>query len=303
MFPSPARSSRAVPRNRELKPCRVGFRITGGVLLTYSLTMAHLAAAQSVVIAPNVVMVTEPSRTAQVTVLNPTSDLMEVRVSASFGYPVTDARGETTMHFVAEPDTVVGSAVSFIRFSPHRFRLQPGETKLVRFAATPPTDLDAGEYWARVSFVARRVRLASAVAVAPDEFAKAGYRLQIETVIPLFFRTGNVFTSARISAFSAQLVGDTVAVRTEFVRRGSAAFLGLVTLSFADSAGVVLHTASRPLAVYHELTPVWRVPVGALIARRVRGGSVQLRISDERKDLPAGVVMPFPAMVRRVGVP
>ncbi len=291
-----------MPKNRELKPCRVGLGIASGVLLAYSHTMAHLAAAQSVVIAPNVVMVTEPSRTAQVTVLNPTNELMEVRVSARFGYPVTDTRGETTMHFVVEPDTVVGSAVSFIRFSPHRFRLQPGETKLVRFAATPPTDLDAGEYWARVSFLARRVRVAGSAPIAPDDFAKAGYRLQVETVLPLFFRTGAVHTTALIGAMSAELVGDTVAVHTSFSRRGSAAFLGLVTLSFADSAGVVLHTASRPLAVYHELAPVWRVALSVANAKRIRGGSVQLRISDQREDLPAGVVMPFVAMVRRAGV-
>jgi hypothetical protein len=257
--------------------------------------------AQSVRIEPSAMIVTEATRVGQVTVTNPHETSVLVRVEARYGYPMTDRAGAIRMRYVENPDTVGESAVGFLRFSPHRFRLAPGASKSVRFAVASPRDLASGEYWARVEFLSGSddgiddAMVDSATVSARETFWS-------QTFLPVYFRRGSVATGAFINGLSAQLRGDTITVSTSITRRGTAALLGLVTLDVNDADGNLLERVSRELTVFHELAPVWRLPLSAENSARATGGSVVLRVSDEYPALPTPMIVPFAMVQRRVGV-
>jgi hypothetical protein len=257
--------------------------------------------AQAVQIEPAAIVVSSAARISQVTVTNPHPTAVLVRVEARYGYPITDDRGVVRVRYVENPDTVGESAVGFLRFSPHRFRLAPGTSKVVRFAASAPPHLTSGEYWARVEFLSGgddgidEAMADSATATARETFWS-------QTFLPVYFRSGGVVTGAFINGLTAQLRDDTITVSTSITRRGTAALLGLATLDVTDAEGNLLERFSHELAVFHELAPVWRVPLSAELAVRAAGGSVVLRVSDAYPALPTPMVVPFAMVQRRVGV-
>jgi P pilus assembly chaperone PapD len=259
------------------------------------------SAAQSVQIEPAALVVSDAARIGLVTVTNPHRTSVLVRVEARYGYPTTDSRGMIRMHYIENPDTVGESAVGFLHFSPHRFRLAPGASKMVRIAVTAPQALQSGEYWARVEFLSGdddgidEAMVDSATASARETFWS-------QMFLPVYFRAGSVATGAFITALSAQLRDDTITVSTSITRRGTAALLGLATLDVTDADGNVLERVSRELAVFHELAPVWRVPLTAELAARASGGSVMLRVSDAYPAQPAPMIVPFAMVQRRVRV-
>jgi hypothetical protein len=253
--------------------------------------------AQRVHIDPAAIVVTEASRLGSVTVTNPHATSVLVRVEARYGYPTTDRYGAIRMRYIENPDTVGESAVGFLRFSPHRFRLAPGTSKTVRFAVATPPALQSGEYWARVEFLSGDDDGVDD-AMVDSATVHARETLWSQTFLPVYLRRGHVATGANISGLSAHLHDDTLTVSSIITRRGTAALLGLATLDVTDSAGNLLERFSRELAVFHELAPVWRVALSAENLARANGGSVVLRLSDAYPALPGSMVVPF-AMVQR----
>ena len=64
---------------------------------------------------------------------------------------------------------------------------------------------------------------------------------------------------------------DSLAVRMRLDRTGTAAFIGTVRGTLADSAGKTVTTFSSPLAVYYDMEPRF---TAALPAGRLPSGSI-----------------------------
>lgn len=248
---------------------------------------ARVLRAQSVDVAPMAVVLTPDGRSGALTLHNRGRDGVEVTVRAIYGYATTDAAGQSTWREVTAPAPDAPTAAPWLRFSP-RFRLKPGEQRALRLVGSPPAELPAGEYWARLVVTTRRdtpVSLAalgdSAGQAALPAGVTVGLHLQIETQHAVFYRKGAVRTGLRLGAMQAAVVQagrsrpgapDTLAVALRAERTGNAAFEGTVRVTT-----VPIDTAGRPLgaptlvheqlqAVYYANAPRWRVALAGRLA-------------------------------------
>lgn len=254
------------------------------------------AAAQALMIAPTAVVVNDRQRTGALTLINNDDQVVEAELSTAFGYPVTDDAGVMTLRMIEAPGEGDRSAAGWVRTFPQRLALKPGERRTVRLLVTPPAGLPDGEYWSRIVVAARRVSPPSAADTAGIAI---GLRVEVRSILPLFYRSGAVATGVRLDSVRTQAVRDSLAVRVRLTRTGSAAFVGSVRAVLRDGRGVRRAEATLPLGVYHALDP--RL---ALATRGLPAGRYELTVAahTERPDLPAAALVHAPPEPRVVAV-
>lgn len=240
--------------------------------------------AQGASIAPHAIVIDDRLRASTVTLHNPGATAIEVTVGTTYGYPITDSTGQFTLLNLA--DTTSGSASRWITAYPRRFTLPPLARQTVRLLVRPPTDLAAGEYWARLAVT---TRAASLPASATDSTAiQVGLLLEVRTLLPIYYRKGAMHTSLSFDGATTARLEDSVAFRLSMHRDGVAAFIGQVHAELLDSTGRVVREGRLPIAVYHSAEPRLQFPMAGL-----RGGHYRLRLEarTERPDADAGVLV------------
>ncbi len=242
---------------------------------------------------PQAVLLTDRRPSGAITVLNPNSAPIDVALGLRYGFVTSDsATGRTMVTFLTE-SLPANSATRLVRFAPARFRLPPGASQVVRFVTVTPAELADGEYWGRVTV--------TAAAVTDDGAGDATVRvsgsvnIEVQTVIPLFYRKGRLATALRGSVTSASRLDSVVQVQPHFERTGSAVGIGLVRLEVLDAANAVLQSTSRQLAVYDRLDPLYELVLPSELAGRA--ARVRLTVTSTRPDLPEGIPLPFPTLV------
>lgn len=240
--------------------------------------------AQSVGIDPHVVFLTHRARSGGLTLYNTAPQPVEVTVSTVYGYIATDSLGGAVVHFPEAPTAAEPNAAPWVAVYPRRMTIPAGGEQEVRFLARPADTLPDGEYWARVVVSARNVEPPLATA---EDSADVQVRIAMETrtVLPLFYRQGQLTTGIALSQLAARADGDSLRVSAQLARTGTAAFVGTVRLSVADAAGRPVAGMERPIAVYRTASPRWAValPAGLAPGRY----AVMLALSTERADVAA----------------
>ncbi len=248
------------------------------------------ALAQGVLVAPHAVVIDHRTRSGSLSLYNPGEDPAEVTLSTFFGYPVTDSAGDFELRTVERPDPSMPSAAAWVEAFPKRMVLQPKERQTVRLLARPPARLADGEYWARL-VVAAKGGTVPVAGVDSSSGVTVGLNLEVRTVLPLQYRKGAVATSVRLSRLAAAVEGDSLAVRMRLDRIGTAAFIGTLRGSLADSAGKTVLTFATPVPVYYGVDPrvTTPLPAGGLRPGRYR---LKLEIAAEREDLAPETILP-----------
>ncbi len=259
------------------------------VLALCALGIAGPLAAQGVLVAPHAIYIDHRVRSEAIHLYNPGTDPVEVTVSTTFGYPVTDSTGRPTLLLIDEPEPSQPSAAAWIQAFPRRVTVPPRRRQTIRLLARPPADLPDGEYWTRVIISARGGHVPVA-GVADTSSIRVGLTLEVRTVVALSYRKGGVGTGVDMSGLEARVVGDSLEIGAHLERRGEAAFIGSLRWTLHDGNGRQHSQAEMPLAVYHSLTPRFRFHVGAL-----EPGSYTLETAlvSERPDLSADVLLPI----------
>jgi P pilus assembly chaperone PapD len=254
-----------------------------GLAFAAALNLPALAGAQGVLVAPHAVVIDHRTRSGSLSLYNPGDQPAEVSLSTFFGYPVTDSSGNFDLRTVEHPGTNVPSAAGWLEAFPKRMVLEPKERQTVRLLARPPAALPDGEYWARLVVAAKAGSLPVS-GVDASSGITVGLNLEVRTVLPLQYRKGAVATSVRASGLAADIEGDSLAVRLQLVRQGTAAFIGTVRGVLADSSGRTVTTFSSPVAVYYEVAPRF---TAALPGGRLPPGTYRLEVevTTEREDL------------------
>lgn len=248
---------------------------------------------QAASVSPQAVLLTDRRPSGSITVLNPNTAPIDIALGVRYGYVTSDsATGRTTVKFLT--DSIPGnSATRLVRFAPARFRLPPGGSQIVRFVAVTPDNLPEGEYWGRVTV--------AAAAVTDDGLADATVRvsgsvnIEVQTVIPLFFRKGRLATALRGQVAGATRHDNVVQVQPHFERSGNGVSIGLARLDVLDSANTVLHSTTRQLAVYDRLDPLYELTLPGETAGRA--ARVRITVTSNRPDLPEGLPLTFPPLV------
>ncbi|HET7601990.1 MAG TPA: hypothetical protein VFK36_03170 [Gemmatimonadales bacterium] len=256
-----------------------------------SLLAPGLLAAQGVLVAPTSVFLDSRGRTATMLLVNPNEDAVEVTLSTTFGYAITDSAGHFQAWLTDTPDSTAPNAAPWIRIFPRRASIEPKAQQVVRLLITPPPELPAGEYWARLVVLASGGKLAVS---APTDSGSVtiGLPMQVRTVLPILYRNGQVETGAVLDSLRADPEGDSLVVHARIAHAGNAALLATARGTLSDSAGALRGHFTLPVSVYAPITPRFTIPLDS-----VPPGHYMLRmeVTPGRIDLPAESLLPFRA--------
>jgi hypothetical protein len=251
-------------------------------LLCAALIALSPGVAQAVTVSPNALFIDSRTRSGVLTLYNPSSTAEEIEITFAFGYPRSDAMGLVSVALSDTAPTGDPSVLGFVRAFPRRLRLEPGQRQTVRILMQPTAGLSEGEYWGRVLIHSRGGR-------PPVEQQQGGIRMQIEleTVIvgAVNYRNGAVKTGLAMDSARASVVGDSVRVVADVLRKGNAAYLGHMKIELVAADGRVLGTEEEDIAVYRTLRKVVaiHVPAGA----STLGATIRYLFSSERPDIDA----------------
>lgn len=257
------------------------------ILLAALTALPRVLAAQGVLVAPHYLIMDHRTRSGSVTIYNPGNEPVEVTIGTLFGYPVTDSTGQFTLLTPENPDSSLPSATGWVDAFPRRMTLAAKERQTVRLRGTPPAGLKDGEYWTRLVVTAKGGTIPVS-GVTDTTRIQVGLTLEVRTILPVFYRKGQVSTGASISNVRTAMVGDSLEIRARLERRGSAAFIGTLRGSLVDSTGKSVSTFSSPVAVYFDIDPRFTAPLVRPAAGRY---TLRLELATEREDLSAETLL------------
>ena len=248
--------------------------------------------AQGVMVAPKAVFMSSGGGSGTVTLLNPGTDPVEVAVSVFYGYTATDSTGQLRLVTIDHPDSTQPSAAGWLQAFPRRLTLGPRGQQVVRLLATPPAGLADGEYWARLAVTAKAGEL-PVTGVSDSANIKVGLTLEIQQVIGLHYRKGQVRTGIVLTGLEAVRQGDSVIVHGSLERQGNAAYLGTVHAVVVGSNGKPVGEVRVPITVFFANRPRWAVSIAGAPADQYR---LRLDIATQRDDLERQVMLQSPAV-------
>lgn len=248
--------------------------------------LAFAAMAQGIVVAPHAVFIDHRTRSAVVHLYNPSDRPEEVSISFVFGYPTSDSEGNVYIRFVEEPPPGTPAATQWIRAFPRRMVVAPGQRRVVRLLAQPPSSLPDGEYWTRLVVTARGTEPPVA---AQDTGVRVGLALEVRTVIAVSYRKGPLTTGVEVADLTTAVEGDSLVVRLGMRRKGTAAYLGTAELALKDSTGATRAEWGQAIAVYYDLVRRVALPVAGLAPGAY---TLDLRLETKRSDIPQEQVVP-----------
>ena len=218
------------------------------------------AVAQSVAIAPQMIVVDASTNASAITLVNQGDSPAEVSLSTEYGYPATDSAGAMFLQTFPTVDDTTPSAAPWIQIFPERLHLAPHARRTVRLLVTPPAahPLPQREYWARLIVAARAA--APPHTIPGDTGAiQVGLSLEVRSILPIFYRKGHPATGVLIDSARTAVHADSLVARARLTRTGTGAFIGSLTATLQDAHGTAVAQGVLPLGVYYTLTP--RVPM------------------------------------------
>jgi P pilus assembly chaperone PapD len=247
--------------------------------------------AQSVTVAPPVVVIDHRTRGGSVELYNPSAVPVEVAISLLYGYPVSDSLGNVDLRTMDQPPASEPSAAGWIDAYPRRATVLPGQTQTVRFLARPPANLADREYWSRIVVSSK----AAAIPVAMSDTSKITVSLNVEirTVTTLLYRKGTVTTSIAATALRTEQHGDSLVTRVKLDPHGTAAWLGTITGKLVGADGKTAAEFERPMGVYHPVDPSFVVPLDSVPPGKYW---VHVELKTDRRDVPRSTLVQSPAV-------
>jgi hypothetical protein len=238
-------------------------------------------------VASPAIVIDDKGRTGTLTLINDGITPVEVSVSTFCGYPVTDSIGRMYLRTFAAPDDTMPCAAKWIQSFPRRLRIDAKSRATVRLLVTPPPDLPPREYWARVMAAATGGQVG--IGGLPDSAIQATLKVEIRSVVGLFYRRGNPSTGVALEALRAAPMADSLVGRVLLTRQADAAFVGSLKASLSDTTGKIRSRGQLPLGVYYTLEPRFALPIAGLPAGRY---TLSVEAVSSRPDLPSDMLLP-----------
>ncbi len=252
---------------------------------------AFTLCAQSVTVAPPVVVLDHRARGGSIDLYNPSAVPIEVSITLLYGFPVSDSAGNIDLNTMEQPPASEPSAAAWIDAYPRRATILPGQKQTVRFLARPPADLADREYWSRIVVSSK----AAAISIASPDSSKitASLNVEIRTITTLLYRKGTVSASITTSNLRTELHGDSLITRVKLDPHGNAAWLGTLTGMFVGADGKAVAGFERPMGVYHPVDPSFVVPLDSVPPGKYR---LRVELKSERRDVPRSTLVQSPAV-------
>jgi hypothetical protein len=249
-------------------------------LLAVALATAAPAHAQ-VSVAPTILFTSdqEPFGTF---VVNNASDLpQEIVIEFRFGYPKSDASGNSVMEYDDVAAAERFGLDAWVQAFPRRFVLAPGQNQVVRMAVRPPPGLEDGTYWTRL--ITTTTPQGDALDTTINGVA-ARIVTRLQHVTTLVYGTGGLTSSIQVGELTAQSGPDRGSLLVVPLQRaGNTPFLGWLVAEIRDESGRLVTTSERAIAVYFDAVEQLTFDPGALPAGLF---DVTVTIRPGRPDVP-----------------
>ena len=181
------------------------------------------------------------------------------------------------------------SATAWVEAFPKRMTIAPLQRQTVRLLARPPQGLPDGEYWSRIIITAKGGSV-PVMGVDSTSNINIGLSLELRTIIPLLYRKGKLETGITVSNLRAQHVGDSLVVRAQLERQGTAAYLGTARGTLVDDRGTTVSSFERPIAIYYGADPSFTLAAPTTAGRYF----LRLELVSERSDITQDQVLRAP---------
>lgn len=255
-----------------------------------AIVIPSVATAQAILVAPQGVVLSNRERTGTVELYNPSSRPAEISIRPVYGHPTTTPDGDLTLEIIEHPSASEPSAAGFVEAFPRRLVLQPNQRQTVRLLARPPVGLPEGEYWARMIISARDADLPEGTA-GDTAGVTVGLTLEVRTIIAVNYRNGVQRTGVQLGELAASTAPDSLVLRAPMQRTGTAAWIGLTTVTLLNADNAVIATQTLQTAVYQSLSPRFAFDRRALPAGRYR---LSVDLSTDRPDVMQSTLLRAP---------
>ncbi|MEO8673742.1 MAG: hypothetical protein ABI411_20730 [Tahibacter sp.] len=145
------------------------------ILTELGLLLPSGVAAQSILLTPGSLVLTDQQRSGEITVANTEKRPVSFRVEPALFRMRPDG-------FLDEVDSLPLSAAALLRFAPRQFELDPGGAQVVKVAFRAPSDLPNGEYRLHLRLRNMGAPLSASPAGSTEEPAVVG---EVELKIPV----------------------------------------------------------------------------------------------------------------------
>lgn len=214
------------------------------LILSYSLIIDA-----SLLVRPTFIFINSPEKSSSITVKNTSDKLLEVNIDFKFGYFTTNPDGNVYLETDETVDQKNTQLLKYIKVFPQNFSLSPEETRTIRLYIDMPSNIEQGEYWARMYLTPKYLEKL--------ETKKGKSAIEIVTIvdIPVNYRVGRVFTGILLENVSEikELDGK-VTFNATFKKSGNAAYWGNINVKLLDKLGKIKGSFKKNISVYKALT-------------------------------------------------
>lgn len=193
------------------------------------------------------------SRSEVITLINNTSKPQAFRM----GWRRMRMTPDKALINVAEDDPApdLNPAQKFIRFSPRRVTVKPGEAQQIRLMVRYPRDLPDGEY--RSHFWIHEEAKASDFDETFSNQREKSHAVMLQMLtgitMPVFIRKGDLSVNVSIDDFSAKLAGGRIVASYKLSREGNMSAYGDMEYSCVGGTKDLSLSVVRGVAVYTEV--------------------------------------------------
>lgn len=253
-------------------------KILGTILAVFILTGEICA---QVIISPYVAYSDQKNKSTSVFITNNSQDPQEIQVSFRFGYPVSDAEGNTIMEY---PDSTTQNALDLTKYAkvfPKKFFLEPGEQQTIRVTIKVPVDLPAGTYWTRI--VTTSKKKGETGSVSGTQFAKV--KLLLSQVTTLIYRNKRYENTLAISDMTAEQIGNELNLTTSCKINGDSPFFAdAKTIIYNSNSNAAVMEIQEYFSIFGSIKRRSTTDISSLAPGNYHA-EVQI-ISNQRKDIP-----------------
>lgn len=209
------------------------------IILVTVLSAPRLAAQMAVT--PPRVLIEGQNRSAEITLTNTSSSILEVTSDVGYALQSSDSLGNIGLR---QPETPIEEAHrcdSFLQVYPYRFTIKPNESRTVRLLLLPRPTVKPGEYWARLRLTGVPSDFDLTQVLDTVSGIEARIRTAIRLDLPVIFRFGEVRTEIEFDSVRLFLApGGQLATVVRTLRQGNAAYRGTLFGSLVDSGGTTV---------------------------------------------------------------
>jgi hypothetical protein len=268
------------------------------IILFLLLVVAGTASAQ-ITVAPTRVVLSGREKSQEITIRNPTAEPLEIEASFGFKLLRSDSLGNLFLDSTAHgPEESARSCRDWLKMFPKKFVLAPGSTRVVRVVATPPVDIEDGEYWGRVRVSGNPMETPKPLSLRDSTVIGTNVTVILALEIPVMLRKGSIETGVAIDGATGVRDSAGPVVFLDLKRTGNSAYRGTAfsTLRRADGSEIP-GVANTPFTIEFALRAPIRLP-------QLPDGAYRLEteIKSVRQGTAADVTLPAPTVNGRYDV-